>query len=284
MPESDPRVPLQRSASGGYHRPHAQQLIPAEEESLAPPVRLVVPCYNEEHRLSCERFAVLVGRPDVGLLFVDDGSSDLTHEKLTAFALRSSSQVEVLRLPTNRGKAEAVREGLLRALRSEPRVVGYVDADLSTPPDEVLRLLALIEEGPALAVLGSRVRLLGTHIERKASRHYRGRLFATGASLALGIPVYDTQCGAKLFRNVPALTRAIAEPFSSRWAFDVELIGRLLVPQGGTELRMEDIVEVPLRSWTDVAGSKLSPWQMLLSAASLASIAVRLRLARARRA
>lgn len=251
---------------------------------MAPPVRLVVPCYNEEHRLSSERFAVLLGRPDVGLLFVDDGSRDLTHEKLTACALRSSSQVEVLRLPTNRGKAEAVREGLLRALHSEPRIVGYVDADLSTPPDEVLRLLALIEEGPALAVLGSRVRLLGTHIERKASRHYRGRLFATGASLALGIPVYDTQCGAKLFRNVPALARAIEEPFSSRWAFDVELIGRLLMPQGGTELRIEDIVEVPLRSWTDVAGSKLSPWQMLLSAASLASIAVRVRLARAGRA
>lgn len=250
---------------------------------MAPSVWLVVPCYNEEFRLPLERFVDLVSRPDIGLLFVDDGSSDRTNETLTAFSRRFPGRVEVLSLPGNRGKGEAVRAGLLRALRDDPRIVGYVDADLSTPPDEILRLLRLVEEGPALAVFGSRVRLLGTHIHRKAARHYAGRLFATAASLALGLPVYDTQCGAKVFRNVPALARAVSASFLSRWAFDVELIGRLLAPDREPRLRIEDIVEVPLRSWTDVGGSKLSLWQILVSAGDIVRIALQLRRGRARR-
>lgn len=250
---------------------------------MAPPVWLVVPCYNEEFRLPLDGFGELLSRPDVGLLFVDDGSSDRTNEKLTAFSRGFPGRVEVLSLPRNKGKGEAVRAGLLRALRGDPRIVGYVDADLSTPSDEILRLLLRVEEGPALAVLGSRVRLLGTHIDRKAVRHYAGRLFATAASLALGLPVYDTQCGTKLFRNVPALARAVSAPFLSRWVFDVELIGRLLAPDQEPRLRMEDIVEVPLRRWTDVGGSKLGLWQIVRSAGDIARIALRLRRGRARR-
>jgi dolichyl-phosphate beta-glucosyltransferase len=245
------------------------------------PVRLVVPCYDEERRLSLDRFAILVSRLDVGLLFVDDGSRDRTCDVLNEFARGLPGRVGILRLPANRGKAEAVRAGLLTALEQGARTVGYLDADLSTPPEEVLRLLSVMDEGRALAVLGSRVRLLGTRIERRALRHYRGRVFATAASLALGLPVYDTQCGAKLFRSGPALARALAEPFRARWAFDVELIGRLVMAAGDAGLGAEDIVEVPLRQWTDVAGSKLGAWQMLRSAGDLVGIAYRLRRARA---
>jgi hypothetical protein len=99
----------------------------------------------------------------------------------------------------------------------------------------------------------------------------------------LGLPVYDTQCGAKVLRNVPALARAVSAPFLSRWAFDVELIGRLLAPDREPRLRIEDIVEVPLRSWTDVGGSKLSLWQILVSAGDIVRIALQLRRGRARR-
>ena len=70
--------------------------------------------------------------------------------------------------------------------------------------------------------------MMGTDIRRSAVRHYTGRLFATAGSLVLGVPVYDTQCGAKAFRVTDALRAALAEPFVSRWAFDVEVLGRLL--------------------------------------------------------
>ncbi|MDQ1419024.1 MAG: hypothetical protein QOJ52_986, partial [Acidimicrobiaceae bacterium] len=77
-------------------------------------------------------------------------------------------------------------------------------------------------------MLGSRIARLGSTIERTARRHLLGRVFATAASVALGCQVYDTQCGAKVFRVTPALTVALQRPFRSAWAFDVELQSRLL--------------------------------------------------------
>ena len=86
------------------------------------------------------------------------------------------------------------------------------------------------------------------------------------ASIILKLPVYDTQCGAKAFRASAALSRALEEPFHARWAFDVELIGRLLA----NGLGCRDFVEVPLRRWVDVGGSRLRPvhfpilgWELL---------------------
>ena len=71
------------------------------------------------------------------------------------------------------------------------------------------------------------------------------------------MPVYDTQCGAKLFRVTPSLNQAFDKPFSSRWVFDVELIDRFLRLSQEEEKapRREQIVEVPLQKWTDIAGS-----------------------------
>jgi hypothetical protein len=101
------------------------------------------------------------------------------------------------------------------------------------------------------------VRRLGANIDRRALRHYAGRIFATLASLVLGMAVYDTQCGAKLFRADAAVARAFAEPFLSRWIFDVELLARLRRETDGEPLGTR-LLEIPLPSWRDVAGSKLT--------------------------
>src|SRR5262249_59105570 len=106
--------------------------------------------------------------------------------------------------------------------------------------------------------LGSRVKLLGRTIDRRIGRHYRGRIFATLASLVLDLPVYDTQCGAKLFRTSAILAAALSRPFRSRWSFDVELLQRLVLGFGGVPaLAVREIVEEPLAVWRDVPGSKL---------------------------
>jgi glycosyltransferase involved in cell wall biosynthesis len=219
---------------------------------------IVVPCYNEERRLDGPGFRDFLDAPDVSLLFVDDGSTDRTAQVLEELGATLAGRAAVLRLGQNGGKAEAVRRGMLRALAEGAAVTGYLDADLATPPGEMVRLLELLRSGSHDVALAARVRLLGTDIVRKPLRHYLGRVFATCASLCLGIPVYDTQCGAKLFRRTEALEAALAEPFTSRWAFDVELIGRLLT--GTTRvpgLPLERIVEMPVRRWHDVGGSKV---------------------------
>jgi glycosyltransferase involved in cell wall biosynthesis len=241
------------------------------------PVCLVVPCYNEASRLDVGALDALLTRPEITLLLVDDGSSDTTLRLLRDFAAAHPDRVEVVALSNNAGKGEAVRTGLCRALASGARVVGYVDADFSTPPGEVLALCDELDRSGARVVLGSRVLLLGRRITRRARRHYLGRVFATAAALVLRLPVYDTQCGAKLFRDEPALRRALAEPFVSRWAFDVELIGRLLSGPDGSRLAAEDFTEVPLQEWHDVPGSKVGMGQMIRAALDLARIAVRLR-------
>ena len=109
-------------------------------------------------------------------------------------------------------------------------------------------------------------------------RHYSGRVFGTLSSIVLGFQVYDTQCGAKVFRNGPELRASIAHPFSSKWAFDVELLGRLAIEYQGTD----GFKEVPLHEWHDVAGSKLSLRSSLRSTADL--LRIRRALRRARRA
>ncbi len=245
---------------------------------------LVVPCYNEERRLDGAALVAMVdGRPGLSLLLVDDGSKDGTRDVITRLAAARPARIATLVLPRNGGKAEAVRQGLLAALSGPVAAVGYLDADLSTPPAEATRLLDVLDERGASAALGARVALLGSDIHRTVSRHYLGRIFASLASLALESRVYDTQCGAKVFRCSPSLTAALSTPFLSRWAFDVELLGRLFI---GTKtvaaISSGDVVEVPLRTWRDVAGSKLGSAAMAGALKDLTLISIDL--ARRRRA
>lgn len=214
-------------------------------------VVLVVPCYNEAERLDPRLVRELLDASDVDLLFVDDGSTDATAALLSGLA-DDLPRVRVLTLDRNSGKAEAVRRGLLAALDAGATYTGYADADFATPPAELARLVRIAVDGEHPVVLGSRVALLGHRIDRKPSRHYLGRVFATCSSLVLGLVVYDTQCGAKVFRDTPALRSALAERFIGRWCFDVELIGRLAAPDGP-----QGFLEVPLHEWRDVRGSKL---------------------------
>jgi glycosyltransferase involved in cell wall biosynthesis len=245
---------------------------------------LIIPCYDEADRLDTAEFLRLArSRPGLSLLFVDDGSRDGTMAVLERLAAEAGGAVRALRLERNRGKAEAVRQGLRAAIQSGAALVGYADADLSTPVDELVRLVAIAERSGMDVVLGSRVKLLGRRIDRRGTRHYVGRVFATFASIALRLPVYDTQCGAKVFRVTPALGAAVERPFRSRWIFDVELLARLTRgSRVAAPIPAEAIIEVPLRVWRDVAGSKLRLRGMIVSGVQILALALALRLRRAR--
>ena len=231
----------------------------AELQSLT--TGMVVPCYNEADRLDIDAFVEFAEtRPWLTFVLVDDGSTDGTRDLLATAMERSPDRIRTLVLEENCGKAEAVRRGLLSTFDQGAELVGFWDADLATPLVEIDTFRQRFESQPDLEIaLGSRVRLLGKHIERKAVRHYFGRVTATTVSLILGIPVYDTQCGAKMMRSNKRVRGIFAESFATRWAFDVEILARWLISRRVPSPVDLDcgIVEIPVSRWIDVEGSKL---------------------------
>ncbi|MEX2093838.1 MAG: glycosyltransferase [Pirellulales bacterium] len=237
---------------------------------------IVVPCYNEAARLDLGAFAAFLERSEgVSLLLVDDGSTDRTPHVLEQLRSRHPRRVSVLGLGANVGKAEAVRRGMKLALRRSPALIGYWDADLATPLEAILAFRALLAERPELAlVMGSRVALLGRQIRRSWKRHLLGRAFATAASLVLGLTVYDTQCGAKLFRVTRETAALFDRAFRARWIFDVEILARMIAStrDGGERTADEMIYEFPLERWQDVQGSRLKSHDFLVAVMDLAAI------------
>lgn len=223
---------------------------------------VTIPCYNEAARLDGGPITDFVDRhPNVRLVFVDDGSRDDTLAVLRALADSRAGRMDVVEQHPNGGKAQAVRRGVQHALSLRPAYFGYWDADLATPLEMIPRFVDLLEARPEIdVVMGARVALLGRAIERHPVRHYIGRVAASAISAALGLPVYDTQCGAKLFRasgDVPAL---FTEPFVTNWAFDVEILARLIRSRAGSGpvAASKAIYEYPLPEWRDVPGSKVN--------------------------
>jgi dolichyl-phosphate beta-glucosyltransferase len=236
---------------------------------------VAVPCYNEAKRLDFEQFAEFLTRaPCVEFVFVDDGSGDRTGDLLEAFCA-GQERASYRSHPTNRGKAEAVRTGIQAAFARAPAFVGYWDADLSTPLDAIPAFQEVMRRrGDIDLVMGARVQLLGRTITRNPVRHYLGRTFATAVSLALGLPVYDTQCGAKLFRATPVVAELFRREFKSRWIFDVEVLMRMTA-RARRMATPVPVFEYPLEEWRDTGGSRLRPVDFVRAALDLVRIAGR---------
>jgi len=237
---------------------------------------VVVPCYNEARRLNLRAIQEFGRRTDSAeLLFVNDGSRDETLELLEHLNHANPRRFSFLHLAKNGGKAEAVRQGVLMAIGAGADYVGFWDADLATPLSDIEPFCRILDGKPDIdMVIGTRIRLLGRAIERNPVRQVLGRLFANTASVALGVKLFDTQCGAKLFRVTPTLARMFERPFQTKWIFDVELFARM--KQTRRERRQpalrEAIYEFPLDAWRDVAGSNVKGRDFVKASFELASI------------
>jgi dolichyl-phosphate beta-glucosyltransferase len=241
---------------------------------------VIIPCYNEAGRLKVSEFTAFIRLCEtVDFIFVNDGSFDGTSSLLSDLCAKEPGRFYLVDLPVNSGKAEAVRQGFLKGFEMGYDLLGFWDADLATPLDEIASFLDILHSPRVQIVIGSRIKLLGRSIRRSETRHYLGRIFATFASVVLGLPVYDTQCGAKLFRNSAALHEVFATPFTTKWTFDVEILARFLVLSNCDQgLSLEAVtVEHPLREWRDVPGSKVKWQDFVKSAGDLAKIYLFLR-------
>lgn len=223
-------------------------------------VALVVPCFNEADRWLDDYWAALL-EAGLSLIFVDDGSTDSTRQRIAASS--DHDQASSVTLALNRGKGEAVRAGLLHALDSGADVVGFLDADGAFPQEEVVRLaemserLLLTSSPDYEAVWSARVQLAGRSISRHASRHYLGRAVATAIAPWHGHDLYDTQSGYKLLRANEVLSATLQQPFDTRWFFDVEILQRWRQITG----EAMPIWEEPVMGWQDVRGSKVNKTQ-----------------------
>jgi dolichyl-phosphate beta-glucosyltransferase len=189
-----------------------------------PDISVIVPAYNEEQRLlpTLERLhAYFAGQPvRYELLVVDDGSKDETCQVVEA-AMATIPHLSLLRQSPNRGKGAAVRRGMLAA-RGRIRVM--CDADCSTPPEQLPRLLAPIEAGRAAISIGSRY-AAGAKVDVKQPlyRVLWSRIANRVIQRALVPRVLDTQCGFKAF-TADAADNLFSSARVDGWAFDLEIL------------------------------------------------------------
>ena len=167
-----------------------------------PTLTLVIPAYNEARRLGGTLEAVAAYLTQAGIdahvIVVDDGSTDGTADVAANHAV-SDHPVDVITLPGQRGKGAAVRAGMLAA---DADVIGFVDADLSTPPDELPRVLEAFEHGYDV-VIGSRA-LSRSRLLRAQSpaRRLSAWIFRGIAPVIAGLHGFpDSQCGFKFYRR-----------------------------------------------------------------------------------
>lgn len=223
---------------------------------IGSPSLLIIPFYNEFDRISLgDYIAAFSTNSPIDFLLVDDGSTDKTGEILNQFAT-DFSNVQVLLCHKNVGKAEAIRTAVLGFPMLKYRYIGYLDADLATPVDELIQMISFANKHPQYSFLmGSRIKKMGSTIIRYSYRHYFGRFFATIVSaFVLKTPVYDTQCGAKIIEKNLALS-LFKEPFISRWLFDIELLLRFKQQHATYASR---IYEYSLKIWIERGQSKIT--------------------------
>ena len=218
---------------------------------MLPPISVVIPAFNEAVRIG-DTLAVTIRylkkeSPTSEVIVVNDGSTDSTGEMIRKVsAVPSSVAVRLLENFPNRGKGAAVRTGLSSATKP---IGVFFDADLSTPIDELPKIVAPIASGEVDIAFGSRAldrKLIGNR--QPWRREQGGRVFNLVVRVATGLPFWDTQCGFKAFR-MEACRPIIDAAKIIGFGFDVELL--LLAQRAGLRLR-----EIPVR-WNHHEGSKI---------------------------
>jgi glycosyltransferase involved in cell wall biosynthesis len=221
-------------------------------------IAIIVPCYNEENRLKEVFLNELLEKTTIDIYLSNDGSKDNTLQKIEQFAELNKERCLVINFTENQGKAATIYKSVnLLSEKNHYDYIGYFDADFSTPPSEIIRLINYLNSNSPTFIFGSRILLLNTEIKRKWHRHIIGRVIITLINLKFKIGVYDTQCGAKIFSK-ECVSIAFNKEFKTSWLFDVEVFLRLKKSN-----YLENGIEFPLQKWQDIDGSKLS-WKSSL--------------------
>jgi dolichyl-phosphate beta-glucosyltransferase len=229
---------------------------------LDPTYSIVVPAYNESARLgaSLEKILGYIAQQNwsAEVIVVNDGSRDDTAEIVRRLA-QSNPALRLVENPGNRGKGYSVRHGMLQA---HGGVVIFSDADLSSPIEELPKLLNALSNGADIAI-GSRWLQSETQTQRQPlHRQLFGRIFNLMLRITLGLHFKDTQCGFKAFQR-QAVQKIFPLQKIERWGFDPEIL--FLARKFGFRVQ-----EVPV-AWAHSGGTRIHPltdgsrmfWEML---------------------
>ncbi len=228
-----PRHPTPRTLQLGFDFRILPEYVPTVYKSKdGPVISLVLPAFNpgpaiEQTWLAVRQFLAARSQQSEKweVLFVLDGCTDGTPDRLAGLKNEDDPRIRILSYPTNRGKGYAVRSGLLAA-RGSIRI--FTDVDLAYPFEDILRIAAAIEAGAAVAIGSrahpdSRVQLPAEILGYAFRRVLQGRLFGAIARLLLPIELHDTQAGLK------GMTASVAESLLPHlvcdgFGFDCELL------------------------------------------------------------
>jgi dolichyl-phosphate beta-glucosyltransferase len=216
-------------------------------------ISIVIPAYNEAEKIGAALSAIqeLLCRQNrwqtYEVIVAADGCTDRTMEIVTQ-RCRTFPQLRIVSYKKNQGKGCAVKTGV--AITSGALVV-FMDADLSTPATELLRLAEPIENKTADLVIGSR-RMADSNILIRQPWHRRvmGLCLSLFTRMDLGLRLFDTQCGFKLFNGKVARS-LFADMNCPHFGFDLELLYR-------ARRRRYRILEMGV-SWRDNPSSSVRP-------------------------
>lgn len=217
---------------------------------------IIIPAYNEANKLDIIAYQdFLAQHTDCSIVFVNDCSTDSTLDILQKLCNQRPQQCFVISNKKNQGKAGSVRNGMQWSFEhaAAPKYA-FLDADLATSLGECKNVADTVK-GEVVFSFGSRILTVDSNIQRKAYRHYIGRMVATAISNTLKLKVYDTQCGCKVF-DAALGKKLFEQSFISRWLFDVELFFRAIKVLGRENIHQK-IHEQPLKQWIDKGDSKV---------------------------
>ena len=219
-------------------------------------IAIIIPVYNEANRFDIKEFSFFAkNHSNIYWYFVDDGSTDLTN--LLINQLKDSLplvNIQLLKLETNQGKAEAVRTGVLCALSAHKySYIGFIDGDLQIPLKQIPKLYKAVKSKAFDMAFSVRDFRRDFNVFKYRSVISYGMFFLNKSILNFEIPIRDSQCGCKLF-SAHVAELLFNDPFISNWLFDIEILLRYKKSKHFSE---GNIIQVPLQKLNKSRDSKL---------------------------
>jgi len=213
---------------------------------------IVIPAYNEEKRIgrTLEVYSTFFDKLknkdfNYNLLIVINNTKDRTEEIVRSFS-KKNKHIKFVNLIKG-GKGYAITEGFKLALKEDYSLIGFVDADIATSPEQFYRLVKGISRYDVSIAnrYDKNSKIVPAYSFR---RLIVSRIFNFIVRVLFSLPYHDTQCGAKLLRK-EALEKVIPDLTLMGWAYDVNLLY-------ACHLKGLKVVEVPT-VWAEKEYSKL---------------------------